>query len=55
MMLGKDIVAPGPAVTGEEEAAGEVLLTFRGMGKAGSVTPFDLDIRKGEVVGIAGF
>ena len=54
MMLGKDLAAPAPAVLGEEEAGGETLLGFAGVGLKGKVAPFDLAIRKGEVVGVAG-
>ncbi|MGO7209244.1 ATP-binding cassette domain-containing protein, partial [Rhizobium ruizarguesonis] len=35
-------------------AAGEVRYRFAGYGKRGKVKPFDLEVRAGEVVGIAG-
>jgi monosaccharide-transporting ATPase len=54
LMLGKDIAfAPGAAVLDEGEA-GPVVVAFTGMGKAGRVAPFDLTLRRGEVVGVAG-
>ncbi|CAO3382102.1 galactofuranose ABC transporter, ATP-binding protein YtfR [Azospirillum argentinense] len=58
MMLGRELeaaahrIAP-PADDGEEDAR-PPLVRFRGYGKARSVEPFDLDIRPGEVVGLAG-
>ncbi|WP_353473946.1 sugar ABC transporter ATP-binding protein [Salipiger sp. H15] len=33
---------------------GELLLSLKGYGKRGSIEPFDMDIREGEVVGLAG-
>ncbi|NEC89369.1 sugar ABC transporter ATP-binding protein [Streptomyces sp. SID12501] len=33
---------------------GETLLTAEGLGRTGGVAPFDLEIKKGEVVGLAG-
>ncbi|AIB16396.1 sugar ABC transporter ATP-binding protein (plasmid) [Azospirillum argentinense] len=58
MMLGRELeaaahrIAP-PADDGEEDAR-PPLVRFRGYGKARSVEPFDLAIRPGEVVGLAG-
>ncbi|QCO06785.1 galactofuranose ABC transporter, ATP-binding protein YtfR [Azospirillum argentinense] len=58
MMLGRELeaaahrIAP-PDDEGEEDAR-PPLVRFRGYGKARSVEPFDLDIRPGEVVGLAG-
>ncbi|MBK4722652.1 sugar ABC transporter ATP-binding protein [Azospirillum sp. YIM DDC1] len=58
MMLGRELeaaahrIAP-PDDEGEENAR-PPLVRFRGYGKARSVEPFDLDIRPGEVVGLAG-
>ena len=34
--------------------AGDIRYRFEGYGKRGKVKPFDLDVRVGEVVGIAG-
>jgi simple sugar transport system ATP-binding protein len=33
---------------------GEVTLTASGLGKQGSINPFDIDIKSGEIVGVAG-
>lgn len=38
----------------KEISANEAFLTARGLGRKGSVNPIDLEIRKGEVVGLAG-
>ncbi len=37
-----------------EEAGGQTVLEARGLGRRGSIAPFDLTIRPGEVIGIAG-
>jgi galactofuranose transport system ATP-binding protein len=37
-----------------DAAAGETLLTADGVGREGSIEPFDLELRAGEVVGLAG-
>lgn len=56
MMLGREL----QHITREHQAAegtviaGESPIRFTDYGKRGSVTPFDLDIRPGEVVGVAG-
>ncbi|GAK69791.1 sugar ABC transporter ATP-binding protein [Agrobacterium rubi] len=56
MMLGREL----QSVTHDREAPeatvveGEAPIRFTGYGKRGSVEPFDLDVRPGEVVGIAG-
>ncbi|MFF1544223.1 sugar ABC transporter ATP-binding protein [Streptomyces sp. NPDC058291] len=34
--------------------AGDTLLHAQGLGRAGGIAPFDLEIRKGEVIGLAG-
>lgn len=34
--------------------SGELLITAKALGRKGAIEPFDLDIRKGEVVGLAG-
>ena len=56
MMLGRELqdITREHQATGESVAAGEAPIRFTGYGKRGSVAPFDLDIRPGEVVGIAG-
>ncbi|PWW04158.1 monosaccharide ABC transporter ATP-binding protein (CUT2 family) [Hoeflea marina] len=54
MMLGKDIsFSGGTSAVGEREV-GELLVSFRGTGRTGSLQPFSLDIHKGEVIGVAG-
>jgi len=56
MMLGREL----QSVTHDRHAPeatvveGEAPIRFQGYGKRGSVEPFDLDVRPGEVVGIAG-
>jgi simple sugar transport system ATP-binding protein len=54
LMLGKDIAFSGATSLEADGARGEVLLEFRGYGRKRSVHPFDLTIRKGEVIGVAG-
>ena len=55
MMLGRELAdetrerAPGGAGAG-----GEPRIRFSGTGRRGVIRPFDLEIRKGEVVGLAG-
>ena len=53
MMLGKDVVFAHSAVT-EIGASGPALASFKGLGRKGSVAPFDLTLHQGEVVGVAG-
>lgn len=56
MMLGRELqdITREHQAADETVAAGEAPIGFTGYGKRGSVAPFDLDIRPGEVVGIAG-
>ncbi|MBI1173371.1 ATP-binding cassette domain-containing protein [bacterium] len=54
MMLGKDIVFAQPATLLDQTETGPVLVSFKGIGKAGRVAPFTLDLCRGEVVGVAG-
>jgi simple sugar transport system ATP-binding protein len=56
MMLGRELqhITGERHVQDESIAKGEAPIRFSGYGKRGSVAPFDLDIRPGEVVGIAG-
>lgn len=54
MMLGKDLAPHDHDILGEEAEPGETLMSFRGFGLTGKVRPIDLDIHKGEVVGVAG-
>ncbi|MCQ8242024.1 sugar ABC transporter ATP-binding protein [Rhizosaccharibacter radicis] len=54
MMLGRDLeeTVSGRAVA--EGATRERIGRFRGLGRRGAVAPFDLDLHRGEVVGLAG-
>ncbi|WP_106795631.1 galactofuranose ABC transporter, ATP-binding protein YtfR [Rhizobium sp. H4] len=54
MMLGRELAQAEETVREHSIAAGEVRYRFAGYGKRGKVKPFDLDVRAGEVVGIAG-
>ncbi|MGF7174967.1 galactofuranose ABC transporter, ATP-binding protein YtfR [Azospirillum doebereinerae] len=61
MMLGRELEAAAHRIAADPAAdtqagtdARPPLVRFRGFGKARSVEPFDLDIRPGEVVGLAG-
>ncbi len=54
MMLGKDIAHQASPIMGAEREQGEPLVAFSNFGLSGKVKPFDLTVRKGEVVGIAG-
>lgn len=54
MMLGKDLAHHATPVMGGERERGEELVSFKNYGLTGKVKPFDLEVRKGEVVGIAG-
>ena len=55
LMLGRELseatARRPPASEGEARAA---VATFRGVGKAGTIAPFDLSLRAGHVVGLAG-
>ncbi len=54
MMLGHELLAAEKDARQAETQAGPVHFRFSNYGKAGSIKPFDLEVRKGEVVGIAG-
>ncbi|SER10044.1 monosaccharide ABC transporter ATP-binding protein, CUT2 family [Faunimonas pinastri] len=54
MMLGRELSAEALHRGGRREVAGEPLVSFKGFGKNRYVEPFDLEIRRGEVVGMAG-
>ncbi len=56
-MMGRDVEQVKAISAGHRAAtpAGtEVFLTARGLGRRGSVQPIDLDVKQGEVVGLAG-
>jgi len=54
MMLGRELVEEVATEHAAKAADGEVRFRFRGFGRKGHIEPFDLDVRTGEVVGIAG-
>jgi simple sugar transport system ATP-binding protein len=54
MMLGRQLEADIKRTIDPNTAKTEPLVSLRGLGKRGNVDPLDLDIRQGEVVGIAG-
>lgn len=54
MMLGRDLAAAEAASSRADAGTGEVKYSFRNFGKRGKIKPFDLDVRAGEVVGVAG-
>lgn len=56
-MIGKELnlLEELPQLSEEyKDSSGEILLTASGLGRKGSIEPFDLTIHKGEVVGLAG-
>lgn len=52
LMLGRQLEARLHAPKGT--TTGKTLLSIHGLGKTGMLEPFDLDVREGEVVGLAG-
>jgi simple sugar transport system ATP-binding protein len=55
MMLGRELAETTSArAAAREQQVREVCASFEGYGKAGYVAPFDLELRHGEVVGLAG-
>ncbi len=57
LMIGRELhlLEELPKAAGDTDAdGGELLLGATGLGKSGSIEPFDLQIRKGEIVGLAG-
>ncbi|MDO4277886.1 MAG: sugar ABC transporter ATP-binding protein [Lachnoclostridium edouardi] len=55
-MMGKDFddLAALKKEGEEAKAAGEVVIKAKGLGHRGTIKPFDLTIRKGEVIGLTG-
>ena len=58
-MLGRELgatekVGATPATGGGEKSSDDAFLVVRQLGRKGAVEPLDLEIRKGEVVGLAG-
>ncbi len=54
MMLGHELANAEATARAHAVAAGPVKYKFQGYGKRGKVKPFDLEVRVGEVVGVAG-
>lgn len=56
MMLGRELAetTSARAAAGEHKVARDVCASFENYGKAGYVAPFNLELRHGEVVGLAG-
>ncbi|MGP4726792.1 sugar ABC transporter ATP-binding protein [Agrobacterium deltaense] len=56
MMLGRELqhITHEHQATEDTVAEGEPPIRFEGYGKRGSIAPFDLGIRPGEIVGVAG-
>lgn len=54
MMLGRELEAVENAHGGAARSEGEVRFRFDGYGRRGRIHPFDLEVRAGEVVGMAG-
>jgi galactofuranose transport system ATP-binding protein len=54
MMLGKDIAYGGAQFAATGRPLGDSLVEFVGVGRHGHLKPFNLHIRKGEVIGVAG-
>ncbi|MCA1449873.1 sugar ABC transporter ATP-binding protein [Ensifer sp. IC3342] len=54
MMIGRELAAEIHAAEAHAAEGGEPRYRFRNYGRRGRIDPFDLDVRAGEVVGIAG-
>jgi simple sugar transport system ATP-binding protein len=54
LMLGRNLVEEKREHGRSDGPEGEPTLTFSNFGRAGRIKPFDLEIRTGEVIGIAG-
>lgn len=55
MMLGRELSeATHERVPAGDDAKGPVVAAFQGVGKSGYLAPFDLTLRRGDVVGLAG-
>ena len=54
MMLGRELSETTSERAAHDRAAGKPCATFKDYGKAGYLAPFDLELRHGEVVGLAG-
>ncbi len=54
MMLGKDLAMHHGEILAEDADVGETLISLRDYGLKGRVAPLNLDIHRGEVIGVAG-
>jgi len=54
MMLGRDLQEAAETVRPPQVLSDDAKFQFRDYGKRGKIKPFDLDVRVGEVVGVAG-
>jgi simple sugar transport system ATP-binding protein len=54
MMLGRDLQEAAETVRRPQVLSEDAKFQFRKYGKRGKINPFDLDVRVGEVVGVAG-
>ena len=54
MMLGRELSATTHERAAHDKAPGKPCASFKDFGKAGTIAPFDLELRHGEVVGLAG-
>lgn len=54
MMLGRELETEVESGAKRHNAAGKVRYRFSGYGKRGKIEPFDMEVREGEVIGIAG-
>ena len=53
-MVGRELSAAAGRNDSAAAAAGELLLQARGLGRRGQLNPVDVDLRRGEVVGVGG-
>ena len=54
MMLGHELMDAEKESRDRQNEAGDIRFQFKNFGKTGTIKPFDLSVRKGEVVGMAG-
>lgn len=54
MMIGRELAAEIRSARQGQDTTGPVRYRFKDYGRKGHISPFDLDVRAGEVVGIAG-
>jgi len=54
MMLGRVLEEETKARAPQADSTGRTVASFRNFGKTGRIAPFDLEVRQGEVIGVAG-